>query len=206
VGSVTSIDHPEPPPFFEELRPPLTAAEALAEAARVSRMRRRCRRAAGRTRSPAASSGSCLRQASRATASWRCRVSTLSRSRGIPRDARGFVPVDRYGHMRGVEDVYAAGDVTSFPVSRGVSAQQGEVVARAIAARAGAPVRAKPFDPTLRAIQVTGNDPLYLRAEPVAGVPQASSSGAEPLWWPPAKIARRYLAPFLAAQRMRSPA
>src|SRR2546423_1546452 len=35
---------------------------------------------------------------------------------GLPADARGFVPVDRHGAVRGLEDVYAAGDVTTFPL------------------------------------------------------------------------------------------
>jgi hypothetical protein len=38
--------------------------------------------------------------------------------------------------------------------------------------------------------------PRFLRAEP--GTP-ASTVDTEPLWWPPAKIVGRHLAPFLAA-------
>ena len=37
--------------------------------------------------------------------------------------------------------------------------------------------------------------PRFLRAE---GSPAVSEVDTEPLWWPPAKIVGRYLAPFLA--------
>jgi hypothetical protein len=66
----------------------------------------------------------------------------------------------------------------------------------AIAARAGAPVKPLPFHPVLRAVVLTGSTPLYLRHD--AGAPGASVAASEPLWWPPDKIAGRYLAPFLA--------
>jgi hypothetical protein len=39
--------------------------------------------------------------------------------------------------------------------------------------------------------------PRYLRAEPGKA---HSAVDTEPLWWPPAKIVGRYLAPFLAEQ------
>src|SRR5215207_1727241 len=35
---------------------------------------------------------------------------------GLPSDAAGFVPVDEYGRVPGVPDVYAAGDVTAWPI------------------------------------------------------------------------------------------
>ena len=125
---------------------------------------------------------------------------------GIPRNGDGFVPVDGFGRVRGVPDVYAAGDMTTFPVKQGgVAAQQADAVAGMIAARAGAPVRPEPFQPVLRAILLTGETPLYLRGEPVAGYTKESLAESEPLWWPPAKIAGHYLAPFLAERRLRVP-
>lgn len=109
---------------------------------------------------------------------------------GIPQDRNGFVATDRTGRVDGVDDVYAAGDVTGFRVKQGgIAAQQGVRVAESIAARAGADVVEHPFEPVVHALLLTGREPLYLGAE------EATS---EPLFWPPAKISSHYLAPFLA--------
>jgi len=118
---------------------------------------------------------------------------------GIPHDRQGFVSTDSSGRVRGLDDVYAAGDLTSFPVKQGgIAAQQADAVAESIAARAGAPVRPQPFRPILRGLLLTGGVPAYLRSEIAGGSGEASTVAAEPLWWPPAKIVGRYLAPFLA--------
>ena len=118
---------------------------------------------------------------------------------GIPHDRHGFVSTDASGCVRGLDDVYAAGDITSFPVKQGgIAAQQADAVAESIAARAGAPVRPQPFRPVLRGLLLTGGVPAYLRSEITGGSGEASTIAAEPLWWPPAKIVGRYLAPFLA--------
>jgi sulfide:quinone oxidoreductase len=117
---------------------------------------------------------------------------------GVAHDAAGFVPVDEYGQVPGLADVYAAGDLTAFPVKQGgIAAQQADTAAASIASRAGAPGQPTPFQPVLRGQLLTGTFPRYLRAEPGAGVSAAST---EPLWWPPAKIVGRHLAPFLAAR------
>ncbi len=79
----------------------------------------------------------------------------------------------------------------------GIATQQADAAATAIAARAGAPVAREPFKPILRGLLLTGGMPRYLRTD----VGDASSTAATvPLWWPPAKIVGRHLAPFLAAQ------
>lgn len=115
---------------------------------------------------------------------------------GLPSDFAGFLPTDEHGRVVGAEDVYAAGDVTHFPVKQGgIATQQADAVAEAIAARAGAPVDPAPFRPVLRGLLLTGLFPRFLRAEPRTG---ASAIDTEALWWPPAKIVGRYLAPFLA--------
>jgi sulfide:quinone oxidoreductase len=137
---------------------------------------------------------------------------------GLPCDRRGFIPVDAHGRVVGAPDVYAVGDVTSFPLKQGgLAAQQGDAVAEVIAAQAGAPVTPSPFSPVLRGLLMTGGAPLYLRAEPqrlprnasvaIEARPAhrsgrgASSAAGQALWWPPAKIAGRYLAPYLATAR-----
>ena len=38
---------------------------------------------------------------------------------GLPADEDGFIPVDGHGRVKGVEDVYAAGDGTNFPIKQG---------------------------------------------------------------------------------------
>jgi sulfide:quinone oxidoreductase len=117
---------------------------------------------------------------------------------GVPHDDQGFVPTDRHGRVSSLPDIYAAGDLTSFPIKHGgIAAQQADTVAAAIAARAGAPVRQTPFRPVLRGQLLTGMFPRFLRGDPVTG---ASTMSTEALWWPPAKVAGRHLAPFLAAQ------
>jgi hypothetical protein len=71
-------------------------------------------------------------------------------------------------------------------------------VAEAITARAGAPVSSRPFRPVLRGVLLTGAAPRYLRSELTVGYGDSSLVSPEPLWWPPAKIAGRYLGPVLA--------
>jgi sulfide:quinone oxidoreductase len=121
--------------------------------------------------------------------------------RGIPQDAHGFVPTDQNGLVHGLDDVYAAGDITTFPVKQdGIATQQADAVAAAIARLAGASVDPAPFRPVLRGLLLTGGSPAYLRAELSGGRGLASKANAEPLWWPPGKIVGRYPAPFSAAR------
>jgi len=120
---------------------------------------------------------------------------------GIPHDRDDFIRTDAHGRVEGVVSVYAAGDITAFPVKQGgLAAQQADAAAEAIAAEAGADVEAHPFDPVLRGLVITGGAPAYLRAELRGGRGPASEAAREPLWWPPGKIAGRYLGPFLAEQ------
>jgi sulfide:quinone oxidoreductase len=117
---------------------------------------------------------------------------------GLPHDGRGFVPTDEFGWVMGATDVYAVGDMTQFPVKQGgIAAQQADAAASAIAADAGAPVHPAAFKPVLRGLLMTGTVPRYLRSEPGRG---QSEIDTVPLWWPPAKIVGRHLAPFLASR------
>jgi sulfide:quinone oxidoreductase len=118
---------------------------------------------------------------------------------GVPQTFEGFIPVDAHGLVSGMSDVYAAGDITTFPVKQGgIAAQQAEAAAEAIAAAAGVDLAPHPFRPILRGLLLTGAEPRYLRGDPDGGVGESSQASPEPLWWPPAKIVGRYLAPFLA--------
>jgi sulfide:quinone oxidoreductase len=119
---------------------------------------------------------------------------------GIPHDRDGFVPVDGHGRVAGLERVYAAGDVTASTIKQGgLAAQQADAAAAAIAAWAGAPIRPEPFHPVLRGLLMTGEHPLFLRAERVAGHELHSLAGDDATWWPGAKIAGRHLTAALAA-------
>ena len=127
---------------------------------------------------------------------------------GLPSDARGFIPVDAHGLVKGLTDVYAAGDAIAFPIKHGgLAAQQADAAAEAIAARLGAALAPTPFHPVLRGLLLTGSEPRYLEA-PVGGgdIGGKGSASSRPLWWPPAKIAGRYLAPYLSGQVTGPPA
>jgi sulfide:quinone oxidoreductase len=115
---------------------------------------------------------------------------------GLPGDGRGFVSTDLHGRVGGRNDVYAAGDITTFPLKQGgLATQQADAAAESIATLAGASVEPRPFRPVLRGLLLTGLTPRFM----TANVLDASSEiDTEPLWWPPAKIVGRYLAPFLA--------
>jgi sulfide:quinone oxidoreductase len=118
---------------------------------------------------------------------------------GVPQTVEGFVPVDSHALVVGLRDVYAAGDVTSFPVKQGgIAAQQAEVAATSIAISAGADIEPSVFRPVLRGVLLTGGTSRFLRRELTGGFGETSFAGTEPLWWPPAKIVGRHLAPFLA--------
>jgi sulfide:quinone oxidoreductase len=115
---------------------------------------------------------------------------------GMPDAGRGFVRTDQHGRVEGRDDVYAAGDITTFPLKQGgIAAQQADAAAASIAALAGAPVRPRPFRPVLRGLLLTGLSPRFLSA---SLLDDTSEHDTEPLWWPPGKIVGRYLAPFLA--------
>ena len=54
---------------------------------------------------------------------------------GLPHDQHGFIPVDSFGRVSDLDSVYAAGDVTAFPLKQGgLATQQADAVAATIAA------------------------------------------------------------------------
>ena len=125
------------------------------------------------------------------------RVVALPRLRGQRID--GFVDVDEHCCVGGTDSVFAAGDVTSFPVKQGgIAAQQAVAAAEAIAVLAGASLVPHPFRPILRGLLLTGAEPQYLRRD-LSGGGEPDWASASPIWWPPTKIVGRRLAPFLAA-------
>ncbi len=70
---------------------------------------------------------------------------------GVPADARGFIPVDAYARVRGLERVYAIGDAADLLVKQGgLACQQADVAAASIAHALGAGPPAEPLQPVLR--------------------------------------------------------
>jgi sulfide:quinone oxidoreductase len=115
---------------------------------------------------------------------------------GIPQDDDGFIAIDSHCAVRGVPGVYAAGDGTDFPVKLGgLAAEMADAAAEHIAARAGADIEPQPFVPVLRGKLLTGGEPRSIR-----GGEGRSDAADHLLWWPPAKIAARHLAPVLAGE------
>jgi sulfide:quinone oxidoreductase len=116
---------------------------------------------------------------------------------GLPADDRGFIPIDDHARVVGVDDVYAAGDGTTFPIKQGgLGTQQADAAAAHIAARFGAPVEPRPFHPILRGQLLTGEESLHLQQDVTGGAGEGTAS-ADYLWWPPHKVSGRYLAPWL---------
>jgi sulfide:quinone oxidoreductase len=120
---------------------------------------------------------------------------------GVPANPSGFVPADASGRVEGLRNVYAAGDLTTFPIKQGgLAAQQADVVAHTLAEELGAPVKQVRTPQVMRARLVGGERPLFLRTEfdwsgrPTtaalegAGDEQAASA---------AKVLGRYLVPYL---------
>jgi sulfide:quinone oxidoreductase len=131
---------------------------------------------------------------------------------GLPSDRHGFLPTDAHGCVMGADGVLAAGDATSFPIKQGgLATQQADAAAQTIAHELGAPVEPRPFKPVLRGLLLTGGAPLYLRAElDLQGTRRSGAArrgrligevSSRALWWPPGKVAGRYLAPYLATAR-----
>jgi sulfide:quinone oxidoreductase len=120
---------------------------------------------------------------------------------GLPADSLGFIPADEHGRVDGAADVFAAGDATTFPIKQGgLAAQQADAAAQSIAALAGAPVAPEPFRAILRGLLLTGGVPQFIRTDLGGWGQHAFALDSDPLWWPPSKIAGRYLGPFLAEQ------
>jgi sulfide:quinone oxidoreductase len=114
---------------------------------------------------------------------------------GLPANADGFLVTDAHARVLGVPDVYAAGDITAFPIKQGgLACQQADAAAEHIAARAGAALDPTPFTPVLRGMLLTERWSRFLRRD--VENDHATVAGRA-LWWPPAKIAGRELAGYL---------
>ena len=116
---------------------------------------------------------------------------------GVPADAHGFIPVDQHGRVEGIDDVYAAGDATDFPVKQGgLACQQADAAAEHIAARVVTGLEPRPFRAVLRGKLLTGRGAAYL-SKARDGEEGAGGAAGVQLWSPPTKVSGRYLSRWL---------
>jgi sulfide:quinone oxidoreductase len=116
---------------------------------------------------------------------------------GLPHTRDGFLPTDARGRVDGVDDVYAAGDCTNYPIKQGgLAAQQADLVVEGLVARLQGRPEPDPPIPMLRGVLLSGEGRSFLRRPEDIDDAEGLISG-QALWWPPSKIAGRYLAPSL---------
>ena len=117
---------------------------------------------------------------------------------GVPQTVEGFVPVDQHGRVVGLDNVFAAGDITTFPVKQGGIATQQAFVRRRRSPRwPGSRLRRDPSHPCYVGCCFKSH-PLFMRRN-MSGADEPDWVSETPIWWPPTKIVGRQLTPFLAA-------
>lgn len=118
---------------------------------------------------------------------------------GLPHDPNGFLPTDGFGLVHDTEAIYAAGDITDFPVKQGsIAAQQADTVVSSLASRFGDERSPRAFKPRLHAILLSDQAQTFLRASDDGGPHRGADVSDEPLWEDAEKIFSRHL-----SQRMR---
>lgn len=129
------------------------------------------------------------------------------RINGLPTDRSGFITTDAFGSVIGLPDVYAAGDMTSFPIKQGgLAAQQADAIAQRIAADHGVSVMQSRAHRVLRARLVGGANPVFLRTEldefgqVIAASTVHGHFNDSDSAMPPEKVFGRYLSPYLHAR------
>ncbi|MHB8490750.1 MAG: FAD-dependent oxidoreductase [Solirubrobacteraceae bacterium] len=123
---------------------------------------------------------------------------------GVPSGPRGFIPTDGFGRVSGLEHVYAAGDMTNYPIKQGgLAAQQADAIAQGIAGRYGASVSAHGSGHVLCARLACGPTAMVLQTDlDDLGRPTGSTLqyGCPPDALPDLPLPRffgRHLTPFL---------
>ena len=116
---------------------------------------------------------------------------------GLPCDEDGFLVVDERGRISGVPSIWAIGDgVNGLVKHGGVTAQQADLAARDIVARALGREAPEPHPPVLRGMLLTGGARLWLQRD-LDGVDPGQSADYA-LWWPPSKIAGSRLGDYVS--------
>jgi sulfide:quinone oxidoreductase len=127
---------------------------------------------------------------------------------GVPTDRAGFVPTDGLGQVQGLRNVYAAGDLTSFPVKQGgIAAQQADRVAQAVLIATGVRITPRRIPSVLQARLVGGQRTMFLRAElDERGQPtSATLTRVDPSESVVDKVLARYLTPYLEGLQVAAP-
>lgn len=122
------------------------------------------------------------------------------RVRGLPQTPTGFVDADVDGRVRGEQRIFVAGDAGPFPVKQaGLACQQADRVAAAICLDLGVSAPTLPEWPVLRGLLWSGDGDHFLRRDLAGGRDESlgTVSLTNALWWPPGKVAGRFLTPFL---------
>jgi sulfide:quinone oxidoreductase len=116
----------------------------------------------------------------------------------VPSDAAGFVPIDEFCRVRGLgERVFAAGDMTDFPIKHGgLAAQMADLAAAGIAPLVGDAPAPQPLRPVIRGVLHTGAAPLYLTARLENGRMESEAT-TEQAWPPDEKVVAEELGSFL---------
>jgi sulfide:quinone oxidoreductase len=127
---------------------------------------------------------------------------------GIPGDRHGFVPTDARGRVEGLQDVYAAGDMTADPLKHGgLATLQADVIAAGIVAQLRGEPAPQPPERTLRVRLIGGQHPVELHAAldadghaVEAGLVEEAVEPASATAPPGAKVFGRHLTSYLAAR------
>jgi len=110
----------------------------------------------------------------------------------------GFIAIDAHCRVIGLEKVFAAGDATNFAVKYGgIAAQQADVAAECIAQLAGVAIEPRQFKPEVHGMLLGGAKPLYFSAHITGAHGSSSVVEDHAIWGSGAKIAAKYLAPYL---------
>jgi sulfide:quinone oxidoreductase len=125
---------------------------------------------------------------------------------GVPGSWHGFVPTDDRGRVDGLDGVYAAGDMTTYPVKQGsLATQQADTIAADIVGPA-AGAAARPVVRMLRARLIGGERPIDLVAvldrggQPLDARLDACGPASTLDGPAHAKVYGRYLTPYLSGR------
>ncbi len=101
--------------------------------------------------------------------------------------------------MIGAGGVYAAGDVTGFPIKQGgIATQEADVAAEPSPSRPVASSSRRPSTRSCAACSGPAREPRYLYGRPTGGHGEVSTLSEEPpSSEPEGKVVGRYLSPFL---------
>ena len=133
-----------------------------------------------------------LEAAARGRAAARRRARRLPAS---PTTSAASSAATRHGQVDGPATVWAAGDAIAFPIKQGgLAAQQADAVAEAIAA---APARTSARSRSGRCCAASCSPGAGRRGSRRDGGAEGEAQ-RHALFWPPTKIAGRYLSPYLA--------